>query len=200
LEFDAFDTSIAVTLLARAELGQLIQEEHAAVGHGDLARVGPVTAAHQRNNIAWLIRRFPVFPIFGSGRYKVQPVFVEDVAAFAVACAQEGRLGTFDAIGPEVFSFQEFIRLIAAQIKPRVKLLHLPPAMGIALGSLIGLAVRDIILTQNKLRGLMDELLTSDQAPTGATRFSDWIESHHNELGRIYSSELGRHFRWRNAD
>ena len=32
---------------ARAELGQLVQEEHAAVGQGDLAGVGVVAAADQ---------------------------------------------------------------------------------------------------------------------------------------------------------
>ena len=44
------------------------------------------------NNIAWLIRKFPVFPIFGSGQYKVQPVFVEDLARIAVTSA--GSPGT----------------------------------------------------------------------------------------------------------
>ncbi len=147
------------------------------------------------NNIAWLIRRFPVFPIFGSGRYRVQPVFVEDLAALAVASAPEQRSNTFAAIGPEVFSFAELVQLIASRIKPQVKLMHVPPALGLTLGRLIGLVVRDIILTPDELRGLMDGLLTSDEAPRGATRFSDWLESHCRELGSSYSSELNRHFR-----
>jgi uncharacterized protein YbjT (DUF2867 family) len=126
-------------------------------------------------------------------------VFVEDLAALAVASAQERSPSTFDAFGPEVFSFQEFVQLISSRIKPQVKLLHVPPLMGIALGRLIGLAMSDIVLTQDELRGLMDNLLTSDQTPNGTTRFSDWLASHRHELGRSYSSELGRHFRWHNA-
>lgn len=150
------------------------------------------------NNITWLIRKFPVFPIFGSGSYRLQPVFVEDLAAIAVESAQS-KSTTIDAIGPETFTFKAFVRLIADKIKPQVKLLHLPPAVGIAAGQLIGLGVRDVILTRDELTGLMDELLTSHQSPNGATRFSDWLESHKDELGASYSSELGRHFRWKPA-
>jgi nucleoside-diphosphate-sugar epimerase len=43
------------------------------------------------NNIAWFLRRFPVFPIAGSGDYLVQPVFVEDLAALAVTAGQETK-------------------------------------------------------------------------------------------------------------
>ena len=36
------------------------------------------------NNMAWALRRFPVFPVFGNGDYKVQPVYAEDAAALSV--------------------------------------------------------------------------------------------------------------------
>ncbi|DAC60575.1 MAG TPA: NAD(P)-dependent oxidoreductase, partial [Candidatus Poseidoniales archaeon] len=35
------------------------------------------------NNIAWMLRRFPVFGVFGFGNYPIQPVHVEDVAEVA---------------------------------------------------------------------------------------------------------------------
>jgi NADH dehydrogenase len=148
------------------------------------------------NNIAWLVRKFPFFPIFGTGNYRVQPVFVDDLAALAVARARDDKSAIVDAIGPETFSFYEFVRLIASKIKPQIKLLRMPPAIGISMGRLIGLALGDVILTRDELQGLMDNLLTSDQAPTGATRFSDWLESHKHEVGAMYSSELRRHFKW----
>jgi uncharacterized protein YbjT (DUF2867 family) len=149
------------------------------------------------NNIAWLIRRFPVFPIFGSGAYALQPVFVGDLAAIAVACARETRPQVIDAIGPERYSFRDFVARIADRIKPGVKLIHVPPGLGIALGGLVGVAMRDVVLTAAELRGLMDEMLTSVQEPNAPTRFSAWLESHHAELGVAYTSELDRHFRWR---
>lgn len=151
------------------------------------------------NNIAWLIRKFPVFPIFGSGEYKLQPVYVGDLAALAVACARDSRSTVLDAIGPETFTFEQFVKLLAVKIKPGVKLVHMPPAIGIALGHAIGLIVRDVLLTKDELRGLMDGMLTSGQAPNGSTRFTEWLEAHKDEIGSSYSSELGRHFRWRRS-
>jgi uncharacterized protein YbjT (DUF2867 family) len=151
------------------------------------------------NNIAWLIRKFPVFPIFGSGQYKVQPVFVEDLACIAVASAGEPDNLTLDAIGPETFSFDGLVKLIAAKIKPGEALVHIPPSLGIWLGRFIGMVLGDIILTRDELQGLMDELLTSTQAPNGTTAFSDWLETNGNELGSAYSSEIRRHFKWRSA-
>lgn len=151
------------------------------------------------NNIAWLIRKFPLFPIFGSGQYRLQPVYVGDVAAIAVGCASKPGSVVLDAIGPDTFTFEEFVRAMAAKIKPGVKLVRVPPAIGIALGRLIGLAVRDVLLTRDELRGLMDGLLTSDQAPNGPTRFAEWLTLHADEIGLAYSSELARHFRWRRS-
>jgi uncharacterized protein YbjT (DUF2867 family) len=147
------------------------------------------------NNIAWLIRKFPVFPIFGSGRYMVQPVYVEDLAAIAVAIARVQESDTIDAIGPEKFTFKDLVQLIASKIKPSVRLVHVPPWLGIAFGRIIGVAVRDIILTRDELKGLMDNKLTSDQAPNDQTRFSDWLEANKDMVGASYSSEFAKHFR-----
>ncbi|MEI7988654.1 MAG: NAD-dependent epimerase/dehydratase family protein [Chloroflexota bacterium] len=149
------------------------------------------------NNIAWLIRKFPIFPIFATGKYKVQPVFVEDLAAIAVSTAKSADSIRLDAIGPEVYTFQEFVQLIAAKIKPAEKFIHVPPLVGIALGHLIGFGLQDVVLTRAELQGLMKSLLTSNQIPNGETRFSEWLVSNNGELGSTYSSEISRHFRWR---
>jgi NADH dehydrogenase len=149
------------------------------------------------NNIAWLLRRFPLFPIFGSGQYRLQPIYVADLARIAVECAGRGDPAQRDATGPETFTFEAFVRLMATKIKPAVKLVHVPPALGISLGKLIGFAVGDVLLTGDELRGLMEERLTSSEPPNGTTPFSGWLEAHHHELGTTYSSEIQRHFKWR---
>jgi uncharacterized protein YbjT (DUF2867 family) len=151
------------------------------------------------NNIAWMMRTFPVFPVFGSGQYRLQPVFVGDLASIAVSRAKDAESCVVDAIGPEEYTFTDFVTLMAARIKPGVRLVHVPPGVGIALGRMIGLATRDVVLTTDELRGLMDSLLTSTQAPNGTTRFSEWLESNKDRIGASYTSELGRHFRWRPA-
>ena len=35
------------------------------------------------NNIAWALRRLPVFGVFGDGQYKLQPIYVDDLAEIA---------------------------------------------------------------------------------------------------------------------
>lgn len=149
------------------------------------------------NNIGWLIRRFPLFPIFGTGEYRVQPVFVEDLASIAVASAGEEDSRVIDAIGPETFSFKGLVELIASAMGRNVKLVHVSPALGIFLGRVIGWFVRDVVLTRDELSGLSESLLCSEQPPNGKIKFSDWMASNANSLGTSYSSELGRHFRWK---
>jgi NADH dehydrogenase len=148
------------------------------------------------NNIAWLIRKFPVFPIFGDGNYRIQPVYVADLAAIAVDSAKQIDDATIDAIGPEEFAFEEFVHLIAHTLSRDVIFIRTPAALGILLGKFIGLALRDVILTQAELDGLMMNMLTSDQEPNGKTKFSAWLRENKNSIGRNYSSELARHYRW----
>lgn len=151
------------------------------------------------NNIAWLIRKFPVFPIFGDGRYNIQPIFVGDLASIAIACGEKHGNETMDAIGPETYSFEELVSLIAKAVSRNIALVKIPPLLGISLGKLIGLAVRDVILTKDELDGLMANMLTSEQEPNAKTKFSTWLNSNGNNIGSSYASELDRHFRWRPA-
>lgn len=148
------------------------------------------------NNIAWLVRKSPVFPIAGSGRYRVQPVFAEDLAEIAIEAAAGPPGGTIDAIGPETFTFEQLVKLIAEQLDERPWIVKVPPSLCILGGRLLGVFLRDVLLTRDELRGLMDERLTSPQPPNGTTRFSDWLHANRAVVGRRYASELARHFRW----
>jgi len=147
------------------------------------------------NNVAWLVRRFPFFAIPGSGEYRLQPVYVEDVAALAVKAGQTTGSKIIDAAGPEVFSYAELVRLIARVVHARTQIIHLPPSLTLLLGKLVGLWVRDVVLTREELAGLMAELLVSEGAPTGHTRFSSWLQENREFVGRSYASELERHYR-----
>ncbi len=148
------------------------------------------------NNIAWLLRKFPLFPIPGGGNYRLQPVYVGDLAAIAVTQAQESGSSTVDAIGPETFTYRQLVESIAAALGRKLLLVNAPPRLTILLGRMAGSLVKDVILTGNELKGLMDEYLTSDQAPNGDTRLSEWLLANRQTIGSAYSSELGRHFRW----
>lgn len=147
------------------------------------------------NNIAWLVRHFPVMGVPGSGNYRLQPVFVEDLAAIAVGAASRKENVTLDAVGPEIYSFNELIQLIARTLGRKVRIIPMNPALALFLTRLLGLAVRDVILTREEIAGLMDNLLVSHQPPLGATRLSDWLRENAASVGCGYASELARHFR-----
>ncbi len=63
------------------------------------------------NNIAWHLRRLPIFAVPGSGDYRIQPVFVEDLAGIAVSAAQRADNIVMDAVGPDIYTFDELVRL-----------------------------------------------------------------------------------------
>lgn len=144
------------------------------------------------NNIAWLLRRSPVFGVFGSGKYQIQPVAVEDLAALAVELGARRDPVVMDAVGPETLAYEELVRLIRDRIGSKSWLLHLPPTLGLAVAKLSGLLVSDVVITREEIDGLMAGLLVSHDPPTCPTRFSEWLTEHARELGREYASELAR--------
>ena len=146
------------------------------------------------NNMAWALRRFPFFPICGSGDYPVQPIYAGDLADQAVAAASQAGNSVSDAAGPETLSFEALLRLIASSMGVRSRFVHTPPSLGLNLTRLVGLMVRDVVLTRDEVDGLMAGLLTSDAAPTGTTALSSWLEDYAHHLGLRYASELRRHF------
>jgi NADH dehydrogenase len=126
----------------------------------------------------------------------VQPVFVEDLARIAADISQVQGSQTIDAIGPEIFTYEAFLRLIAHELNRKIAFAHMSPALGILLGKIIGLVVNDVVLTKDELRGLMENKLTSTQEPNGQTLFSVWLRDNKRLIGSQYTSELNRHFYW----
>ena len=147
------------------------------------------------NNIAWALRRFPFFPIYGNGDYPVQPINAEDLATQAVAAASTTGNSTADASGPETLSFGDLLSRIASAMGVRRRFIRVPPTLGLTLTSIVGLLVRDVVLTRDEVDGLMAGLLTSESPPTGKTKFTDWLDENRHNLGRSYVSELQRNFR-----
>jgi len=147
------------------------------------------------NNIAYLLRRLPVFGIPGSGGYRVQPVSVEDVAELAVAAGARSDNTVQDAAGPDAYTFEEMVRLIARAVESRARIVHLSPAVAMGTLGLLSRLVRDVILTDDELKGLMADLLVSADPPTGKRRFKEWLQRSAANLGVRYANELDRNYR-----
>lgn len=144
------------------------------------------------NNIAWMLRRLPVFGVFGDGKYKIRPIHVEDFASIIVdECAASGDR-TMDAVGPESFSFRELVSMLATAIGVRRPLVSVPRFLGYLVARIVGLFVRDVVLTHDEIAGLTANLLASDAPSMGSISLSDWAREHRQTLGVRYASELAR--------
>jgi NADH dehydrogenase len=85
-----------------------------------------------------LLRRLPVYPMFGRGLTRLQPAYVEDVAeAIARALQQtERRAVTFECGGPRIYSYEELLRAVAREAGLEPRLMPLPFAAWYALASI----------------------------------------------------------------
>lgn len=152
------------------------------------------------NNLAWTLRRLPVFGIPGDGRYPIQPVHIDDIADLAITVGSMDEPVTVDAAGPDTFTFNEFVALVRDAIGARSRILHLPAWGALAGARLIGLVVRDVVLTRDEVTELQSRLMVSAKPPTGTVRLADWLTEQGDSLGREWASELDRHFRRAPAD
>ncbi|SIR06075.1 NADH dehydrogenase [Haladaptatus litoreus] len=147
------------------------------------------------NNIAWFMRRLPVFGVFGNGDYRVQPVYAGDVADIAIEHGQRNENVTIDVAGPDVYTFEELLQEFAHLLDVRCRILRLPLRFAYAGVKLLELFVDDTILTWDEATVLMDGYLTTDTPPRGTTKFTDWVRENAESLGRDYASFRERHGR-----
>ncbi len=144
------------------------------------------------NNIAWTLRKMPVFFIFGDGQYHLQPIYVDDLAKLAVEQGRSDANTIINAIGPETFTYRQLVRTLAEILGKRRLLLSVPPGIGYLGGKVLGWFLRDKMFTWEEIKGLTSDLLCVDAPAAGETRLSDWAREHAGQLGLRYASELAR--------
>ena len=142
------------------------------------------------NNIAWMLRYIPVFGLFGWGNYSIQPIHVRDVARIAIELGARDDDITRDVAGPETFIYKDFIKLIARSMGVRRLLVPMPAIVAWLAGRVMGLFLRDMIITRAEIRGLMQGLVASEEEPLGEISFSEWVAEKGPELGRHYHNDL----------
>jgi uncharacterized protein YbjT (DUF2867 family) len=146
------------------------------------------------NNIAWFVRRFPVFGIPGDGLYRIRPIYVEDMARLAAVAVEQEKNTVVDAVGPESFTFVELVRQIAVQLGRSTRLVHLPMTAAYFSTVVTGWFVGDVVLTWEEYKGLMDNLLAPEGPSAGETCLSQWLAENREHIGNRYASELARHY------
>ncbi len=79
------------------------------------------------NGLVKALRLTPVFPVPGTGRQKIQPVLVDDLAAcVALALSGKGTNGAYDVGGPDLMTFDEMMRTIMEAAGVRRPIVHVP--------------------------------------------------------------------------
>lgn len=144
------------------------------------------------NNIAWALRRSPVFGVFGDGSYSLCPIYVEDLAAAAVEYGKVEESVTVDAVGPETFTYCGLVKTIGRLIGANRPVVRIPSRLGWLMGRLIGTIYGDVMITMDEVRGLTADLLHVDSKPLGPTRLTEWVQAHRQTIGRHYTSEMAR--------
>jgi NADH dehydrogenase len=147
------------------------------------------------NNIAWLLRKLPIFGIPGRGDYRLQPVAAEDVAEIATWAAEQSDNVTVDAAGPDIIYYSEMVESIAIAVGRHPRFVYMSPRRTLLASRLIGRYVKDVVLNEPELEGLMQELLVSHERPRGTRRLDNWLLTNADTLGTKYASELDRHWR-----
>ena len=144
------------------------------------------------NNIAWILRRMPIFLIPGDGSYRVQPIHIDDLVDICIEAGTAQSDLIVDAAGPETVSFQELVRAVRDATGSRSPILHVPATAFHAAARALGLLVKDVVLTSEEITALTSGLLISQQPPRGKIAFTAWITEH--EIGQTYANEVNRHF------
>ena len=144
------------------------------------------------NNIAWALRRFPIFGVFGDGSYRLQPIYIGDLAELAVEQGESRENNIINAIGPETFTYRELAQEIGKIIGKKRPIISIPPTLGYWTARIIGWVVRDVFVTRDEIEGLMAGTLVVDTPPVGKTHLTTWIQAHADSLGQKYTSELAR--------
>ena len=147
------------------------------------------------NNIAWLLRHLPVFAIGGRGEYRIRAIHIDDLARLCVDLGAGAETVTVDAVGPQRLTFRELVAAVRTAVGSHAVIVPVPGAVLPVLSRVIGIALRDRLLTAEEYRAMAAGLADSDAPATGRTRLTDWLATHGPDLGRRYANELDRHFR-----
>jgi NADH dehydrogenase len=146
------------------------------------------------NNIAWLLRRLPVFAVGGDGRYRIRPIHVADLADLAIASAADTGDHIVDAVGPDRPTFTELVHAVRDAVGSHAPVVRVPGALLPPISSVLNRVLHDVLLTRDEYHAMADGLADTDGPATAPTRITDWLTAHGSTLGLHYANELQRHF------
>jgi len=114
-----------------------------------------------------MLRRAPVFPLFGRGETRLQPAYVEDIAKGIVRALRAPDLA-YELVGPRVFSYAELLMMIGDAVGRRPVLIPVPFALWHAAGFAAEILSASPI-TRNQIELMQIDNAAAPDAPGFAT-------------------------------
>jgi uncharacterized protein YbjT (DUF2867 family) len=113
-----------------------------------------------------LLRSLPVYPIFGDGRTRLQPVYVDDVAAAIAQILRQSQkpYPVYELAGPRVYSYEELLRTIARIAGLRPVLMRMPFIFWNTLAGVAEMLPRPP-LTRNQVELMQIDTTASERLP-----------------------------------
>jgi NADH dehydrogenase len=112
-----------------------------------------------------MLRRLPIFPMFGSGATRLQPVYVEDVAEAVVHILRAPAASLlYELAGPRVYTYQELLRAIATSAGTRPFLVPFPFRLWHVMGY-VAEALPNPPLTRNQVELMGQDNIAKPGAP-----------------------------------
>jgi uncharacterized protein YbjT (DUF2867 family) len=113
-----------------------------------------------------MLRSLPAYPMFGDGRTRLQPVYVDDVGAAIAQILRQNRKPSpiYELAGPRVYSYEELLRTIARIAGLRPVLMRMPFALWDALARVAEMLPQPP-LTRNQVELLQIDTTASETLP-----------------------------------
>jgi nucleoside-diphosphate-sugar epimerase len=111
-----------------------------------------------RKHLGWLtrfMRRSPIFPVPGDGRYARQPLYAGDFAAIVASCVATGATGEYNISGLSQINYIDLIRAIRRVSGARTCIVRIPYSVFWLLLRIYALLDRDPPFTTAQLRALV---------------------------------------------
>ena len=110
-----------------------------------------------RKHLGWLarfMRKTPVFPVPGDGRYRRQPLYAGDFAAIVAACLDRRIAGAFNISGLETIDYIDLVRALREATGAKARIVRIPYGLFKALLAAYARIDRDPPFTTSQLAAL----------------------------------------------
>lgn len=151
------------------------------------------------NNLAYLLRTFPVMPIVGDGKYPLHPVHVKDMARLCVEAGLDERGDgeyDWDAVNPEKTTYLELLTTLRDAIGARtVFMTGMPRELAYQLTRPLNWWQQDILIDKTDIDLMTHHITCSHKEPLGTIKFSEWAKENDDQLGQEYLNSMQQYYK-----